>query len=61
MPVLLANGVFERPFQREVAKLRARYPALEVVDLEGGHSVNIEAAADFNAALLEFLGRIGAG
>ncbi|MFQ5382421.1 MAG: alpha/beta fold hydrolase [Dehalococcoidia bacterium] len=57
VPLLVANGVFEKPFQTEVAKLRALYPALEVVDLEGGHSVNIEDAAGFNATVLEFLNR----
>ena len=57
VPLLLANGVFEKAFQPEVARLRARYPLLEITDLEGGHSVNIEAAPEFNAKVLEFLGR----
>lgn len=57
VPVLLANGVYEKAFQPEVARLRARYPALEVADLDGGHSVNIEAAAAFNEVVLDFLDR----
>ncbi len=61
MPVLLANGVFEKAFQPEVAALRESYPTLEVVDLNGGHSVNIEAADAFNDAVLDFLERSGAG
>lgn len=56
-PVMLANGVYEKAFQSEVEKLKARYPSLEVVDLEGGHSVNIEAADGFNRAVTAFFAR----
>jgi pimeloyl-ACP methyl ester carboxylesterase len=57
MPVLLTNGMFEKAFQPEVAGLRERYPRLEVADLEGGHSVNIEAADAFDRVVLDFLDR----
>ena len=55
VPVMLTNGRFEKSFQADAAALRERYPDLEVVDLEGGHSVNIEAASEFDAAVLKFL------
>ena len=57
VPLLLTNGVWEKSFQADVQRLRALYPWLEVADLEGGHSINIEAAAAFDAACLDFLGR----
>ena len=37
--------------------LRADHPGLEVVDLPGGHSVNIECARQFNEAVSRFLAR----
>ena len=52
---LLANGVYEKAFQPEVEALRARFPELLIVDMEGGHSVNIEAATEFNDAVTNFL------
>jgi pimeloyl-ACP methyl ester carboxylesterase len=54
-PLLLTNGVYEKSFQPELAHLCARYPDLNVVDLAGGHSVNIEAANGFNEAVADFL------
>ena len=54
-PVLLTNGVYEKSFQQDLSHLRERYTDLNVVDLEGGHSVNIEAADGFNTAVIKFL------
>ncbi|MEM7218029.1 MAG: alpha/beta fold hydrolase [Pseudomonadota bacterium] len=56
MPVLLTNGRYEKSFQADADALRARYPELAIVDLEGGHSINIEAADGFDAAVLRFFG-----
>ena len=56
-PILLANGVYEKAFQEELTTLREDAPNLEVVDLQGGHSINIEAAEEFNKATLDFLAR----
>jgi len=53
-PVVLINGKYEKGFQDDVARLRQRYPDLTVIDLEGGHSINIEDGEGFNAAVLEF-------
>ena len=55
LPLLITNGKFERSFQADLASLREAVPDLNVVDLEGGHSVNIEASDGFNAAVLSFL------
>ena len=54
-PLLITNGVYEKSFQKDIENLKTKYPYLEVVDLEGGHSVNIEAAEGFNKAVANFL------
>lgn len=59
VPMLLTNGVFERSFQVDVARLRERYPTLPIADLEGGHSINIEDADGFNQASLAFFEQAG--
>ena len=55
MPLLLTNGVYEKSFQTDLAALRARYPSLNVANLDGGHSVNIEDPEGFNRAVMAFL------
>jgi pimeloyl-ACP methyl ester carboxylesterase len=56
-PTLLVNGRREKGFQT-VRDLAARQIAgLEVVDLEGGHPVNLDCANGFNAAVADFLAR----
>ena len=55
VPLLITNGKYEKTFQDDLAALRERVADLNVADLEGGHSVNIEAATGFNEAVLEFL------
>jgi 2-succinyl-6-hydroxy-2,4-cyclohexadiene-1-carboxylate synthase len=56
-PTLLVNGRREKSFQplRDAAARRIR--GLEVVDLEGGHPVNLDQPAGFNAAVTAFLER----
>ncbi len=56
MPVLLVNGRWEKAFQPCVPDALAAIPHLHVVDLDGGHSVNIEAAREFDEAVLDFIG-----
>jgi pimeloyl-ACP methyl ester carboxylesterase len=55
VPTLLVNGRREKSFQplRDVAA--ARIPYIEIVDLEGGHPVNLDCASDFDAAVTGFL------
>ncbi len=57
VPVEIVNGLYEKPFQRDLEMLRERMPGLDVVDLEGGHSVNVEAASEFDAAACAFFER----
>ena len=54
VPSLLVNGRFEKRFQPDRDLAARTLPGLEVVDLDGGHSVNIEAAEAFDAALVRF-------
>jgi pimeloyl-ACP methyl ester carboxylesterase len=55
VPTLLVNGRREKSFQplRDVAA--ARIPGVEIVDLEGGHPVNLDCAPGFDAAVTSFL------
>lgn len=55
MPALLVNGLWEKRFQPMRDEAARRLPGLEIVDLDGGHSVNMEAADGFNAAVRGFL------
>ena len=56
VPTLLVNGRFERNFQPLRDWAARALASLLVVDLDGGHSLNIERPAAFDAAVLEFLG-----
>lgn len=58
LPLLITNGKYEKSFQEDLIVLRENSPELNVVDMDGGHSVNIEAADQFNAAVLDFLSGI---
>jgi 2-succinyl-6-hydroxy-2,4-cyclohexadiene-1-carboxylate synthase len=53
-PSLLVNGLWERPFQPLRDRAVKLLPSLAVEDLEGGHSINIEAPALFNEAVARF-------
>ncbi|MGO4852353.1 alpha/beta fold hydrolase [Phaeovulum sp. W22_SRMD_FR3] len=53
-PALLVNGLRERRFQAARAWLAATHPAFRIVDLPGGHSINVECPQGFNAALSGF-------
>lgn len=57
VPTCLINGRFERRFQPLRDWAAENIPGLEVVDLDGGHSVNIEAPEGFDAAVLAYLER----
>jgi pimeloyl-ACP methyl ester carboxylesterase len=61
MPALLVMGERDVPDIRVIAdQLEAEVPELERVDIPGaGHFTNLEAAPEFNRALLEFLQRTG--
>ncbi|MGP8119437.1 MAG: alpha/beta fold hydrolase, partial [Xanthobacteraceae bacterium] len=54
VPSLLVNGLWERPFQPLRDRAAKLLPSLEIVDLAGGHSINVEAPALFNDAVVRF-------
>jgi pimeloyl-ACP methyl ester carboxylesterase len=58
VPTLLVNGRYEKIFQSDRDFAAATIPGLEIADLDAGHSVNIEAATDFNEAVIDFAARI---
>jgi pimeloyl-ACP methyl ester carboxylesterase len=58
VPMLLVNGRWEKRFQPMRDRASRLIPDVEVVDLEGGHSINIEAAEAFNTAVEAFAARI---
>lgn len=55
VPTLLINGRFEQAFQPCVEQARAAVPDLRIVDLDGGHSVNIDQPEAFNQTVLDFI------
>ena len=54
VPMLVVNGRWEKAFQPSLELARAGIGHLQVVDLEGGHAINIERAAEFDEAVLAF-------
>ena len=54
-PMLLVNGMRERRFQPIRDWIKNTHPQIRVVDLDGGHSINIENASGSDHALLSFL------
>ncbi len=54
-PVLLVNGRWESAFQPHVDDARRSVPDLRVVELEGGHSINIEQPEAFDRAVIDFI------
>ena len=57
VPLLLVNGRHERVFQPFVDEVRHALAELEIVHLDGGHSINVEQPHAFNLAVLDFIGR----
>ena len=55
VPTLLVNGAREVAFQplRDLAERQIR--ELKIVDLDGGHAVNLDCAVAFNAAVAAFI------
>ncbi len=58
-PCLLINGALERRFQPSRDWLAQAHPEIAIVDLPGGHSINIERPAAFDEALTRFILRSG--
>ena len=55
VPTLLVNGRRETRFQPVREDLARQIPGLQVVDLDGGHSINIGRPDGFNAAVIAFV------
>ena len=56
-PTLLVNGRREKSFQPLRDQAVAAIRGLEVVDLEGGHPINLDRPAEFDTAVRGFLER----
>lgn len=54
VPVLLINGRWEKRFQPHRDYAATAIPGVRIADLDGGHSVNIEAPGAFNQAVIRF-------
>ena len=57
VPTLLVNGRRERRFQPLRDQAAQAIPGVRVVDLDGGHPINLDCAEGFNAAVADFLAR----
>jgi len=55
IPTLLVNGRREKDFQPLRDRAAAMMPDLRIVDLDGGHAVNMDCPAEFNAAVRAFV------
>lgn len=55
MPTLLVNGTWEKRFQPMREDAARLLPGMAIVDLPGGHSINMEAADGFVEAVRDFL------
>lgn len=55
VPTMLVNGRWESAFQEHVPTAAERIPDFRLVELEGGHSINVEQADAFNRAVLDFV------
>lgn len=57
VPTLLTVGAREKRFADHAKYAREKIPGLESVALEAGHAVNLEAAAGFDRAVVDFFSR----
>jgi 2-succinyl-6-hydroxy-2,4-cyclohexadiene-1-carboxylate synthase len=55
VPTLFVNGRHEKKFQPLRDRAVSLIPNCQVVDLDGGHPVNIDAATEFNHAVCAFV------
>jgi len=57
VPTLLVNGRYEKSFQADRDFAASANPSIEIVDLDAGHSVNIEAPSAFERAVVDFVAK----
>jgi pimeloyl-ACP methyl ester carboxylesterase len=60
IPALLISGRQEKRFEPFKTFAQTHMPGLEIIELEGGHAVNIDAADDFNRAAMAFISKFNA-
>ncbi len=60
VPTLLVCGERDTRFEAQRSFAERHLPHLEVVAVDAGHAVNLEASEAFDAAVTRFLGRTGA-
>jgi pimeloyl-ACP methyl ester carboxylesterase len=58
VPTVFVNGIWEKKFQPLRDQIAERIPGVVVKDFPGGHSINIEAAEGFEAAVRELVARV---
>lgn len=58
VPTLLVNGTREAAFQPLRDRAAREVPGVEIVDVEGGHSINLDQPEAFNAAVAAFITRL---
>lgn len=58
VPTLMVNGIYEKDLQSDVQLVIDEFSNIEVVDVEAGHSPNIDLPEVFNRILLDFLARL---
>ncbi len=57
VPTLLALGTREERFADDARFAREKIPGLEVLELDAGHAVNLESAAEFDRGVVDFFAR----
>ncbi|MBW2414008.1 MAG: alpha/beta fold hydrolase [Deltaproteobacteria bacterium] len=57
VPALLACGTHEKRFTPLRDRAARHMPLLEIEDMDGGHSVNLDAPAEFDRAAVRFIAR----
>jgi pimeloyl-ACP methyl ester carboxylesterase len=55
VPTLLVAGKFDKPFSLLITQFRENIPTLKVIELDGGHAVNVDAVDRFNESVREFI------
>ena len=57
VPTLLIAGKFDKGFMPLLDYVRANFPLLEWLVLDGGHAVNLDASEQFTEAVIRFMAR----
>jgi 2-succinyl-6-hydroxy-2,4-cyclohexadiene-1-carboxylate synthase len=58
VPTLLVNGLWEKRFQPMRERVAAEVPGVVIADCPGGHSINIEAAGEFERSVRDLVAKV---